>query len=207
MADAKQPGPLGLGSVAKIDTGTMVLTDTPPPGVIGLEAGKSAPPPPDPAAVAARILAWAVQALDQKTGDGECFALVDGTLRAAGARSAANFKPVRPFDDYIWGTETTLADARPGDVIQFRNHKITKTVEDSKDKSTTFEERAPNHSAIIEKVEGGGVFTIIEQNAPVEGSWGHRSRIHLTDAQEKSGDTTTTYKVAGRIWIYHPQPK
>jgi hypothetical protein len=198
------------GTVAPqtIDPGTLALTGTLPPGVIGLDAGGGTRP--SPGVIGDKVVAFAQQHSGQKVGDGECFALVDQALRGAGAKSAADFGTVVPDADYVWGTATTVADAKPGDIIQFRDYRYDReiTVEQADGASSTrteFQER-PHHTAIVASVDGNGAITVLEQNAP-ERSATHRTQLFFLDRNDKSGGTTTKINVSGRFTIYRPQSR
>ena len=71
-----------------------------------------------------RILAMNYLAYDKS----ECFRLVDRALAGAGAKSAADFGTVAPDIDYVWGTPVSLADVRPGDIVQFRDYRFDREV-------------------------------------------------------------------------------
>lgn len=151
-----------------------------------------------------RVRQWAVDHLGQQVGDGECFALVDQALRNSGDKSAADFGQVGPNVDYVWGTATTLASLRPGDLIQFRNYRVrvvTVTVRRTTlpdggwDESTQTQERTdtrPHHSAVVDAVGSGGEVTVLEQNV---GGVRRVRRNTLTF----SGSTNTTTTTAGNV--------
>jgi len=194
-----------------IDPGTMALTETLRPGVIGLDTGNTQAKG-TPGSVASKIVAAATALTGQKIGDGQCFAYADRVLRAAGAKSAADFKPVVLDDDYVWGTQTTTSDVKPGDIIQFRDFLVKFTaVETLPDGSTINSDNAPgelrdHHTAIVESIDANNMVTVLEQNLP-KGSGVHRSKIPLTDLSFTSGRKQTDWVVSGQIWIFHPVPK
>jgi hypothetical protein len=89
--------------------------------------------------LASAVADFCAQHLDQQVGDGQCAALADHALAAAGARVRAGPDDPGP-GDYVWGTlilrivghdggpELTgdLGDVRPGDILQYRDtHFIT----------------------------------------------------------------------------------
>jgi hypothetical protein len=107
----------------------------------------------------------------------------------------------------VWGSATTLADLRPGDVIQFRDYVAdVEIVTEAPDATTTRTEQytRPHHTAVVEQVGGNGVVTVLEQNAP-EGSPTTRNRLFFTTGTFTSGSTTTTVRVQGTIWYYRPE--
>jgi hypothetical protein len=209
MAGGNSPGTIGSGIAPMvIDSGTLALTQSAPPGVIGL-AGGSAGNQAAPAAVAPKVLQTAQSVLGQTVGDGQCFALADRALRNAGAKSAGDFKPVVPDDDYVWGTQATPSDVKPGDVIQFRDFLFKKTVVETApdgSKTTTTDPIGvlrDHHTAIVESIDKNGLVTVLEQNMP-PGSSVHRSKIPLADTSFESGNKETSFDVTGQIWVYHP---
>jgi hypothetical protein len=129
---------------------------------------------------------------------------VDQALRNAGAKSAADFGNVTPNADYAWGSSASLGDARPGDIIQFRNYRYDRTIETASGTDADFQER-PHHTAIVERVDGAGAITVLEQNVP-EGSPGQRSQLFFSNVSP-SGGARTTIRVKGRFWFYRPQPR
>jgi hypothetical protein len=113
--------------------------------------------------------------------------------------------------NYVWGSPVTLADVQPGDVIQFSNYAATTTVDTPKATDTTKAER-PHHSAIVKSVDGNGVITVWEQNAPTGGEPVGSCALAFKDTEkkegnEKTGITTTTVKITGTFKFYRPQPR
>jgi hypothetical protein len=183
-----------------------------------------------------QVQTYAVNRVGQQVGSGECFDLADRALRAAGARSAADYGEVTADADYRWGDPVQLADLQPGDVLQFRDYEVTITVvvtrhktfrdgstEDSEDESTETYGR-PHHTAIVSSRLGGGRLRVLEQNAPPRGGTTPQrvvrsNEIHTagststqsTVLQESDGvvqqETTTTITVTGTIWAYRPQAR
>ncbi len=207
MANGTTPGPISVfGKPMTLDAGTLALTENTPPGVVGLDSGGAQPS----GTLGQSVLQKTQALLGQKVGDGECFALADKALRSAGAKSAGDFKPVVPNDDYQWGATASTADLRPGDLIQFRDFEIKKTVTvtkpDGSETSDSTTELRDHHTAIVEAVGADGTVTVLEQNMPPGGPT-RRARIRLTDQTSQSGGTTTTFEVSGQTWLYHPVPK
>jgi hypothetical protein len=131
--------------------------------------------------------------------------IVDQALRNAGAKSAADFGTVTPNADYVWGSPVSLADVLPGDIIQFRNYRYDRTIETDAGTDTDFQER-PHHTAIVERIDGGGAITVLEQNVP-DGSPGQRSQLFFSSLSANSGGRRTTIRVQGRFRFYRPQPR
>jgi hypothetical protein len=205
MAGGNRPGPLDdLGPAVVIDDGTLARTESPLPGPIGLQAqGGSGTA--GSASLSDRVVSFARDKIGQGVGSGECFDLADQALRNAGAKSAADFGTVTRNADYVWGSSITLADARPGDIIQFRNYRYDRTVETASGTDTDFQER-PHHTAIVERVDEAGAITVLEQNAP-DGSPGQRSQLFFSNVSTNAAGRRTTIRVQGRVRFYRPQPR
>jgi len=197
-------GPDG-GPAITIDGGTSPRTELPTPDGVGLDARGSAPTP-TPASMTASIVGYARQRRGSKVGDGECFTLADQALTGAGAKSARDFGKVTPTADYVWGTEVSLSDLRPGDIIQFRDYEYERRVEDESGKWKTDSQKRPHHTAIVESVGSSGAVTVLEQNAP-KGSAVSRAQLFFTNATSVDGGTTTTIRVQGTFWFYRPQSR
>ena len=210
MSNGLRPGPWNGSDSVVIDDGTLARIGTPPPGSIGLDAqngGAMAPPPP---ALSDQILAFVRGKIDSVHGDGECFTLADDALKAAGARSAADYGKVAPDVDYVWGKAVTRTALQPGDIIQMKGYRveIEETTTDEKGGqqiNEIFEER-PHHTAIVESIGTDGRVTVVEQNYPV-GTGVTRNVLHLTSATYSSGSTTSKVKVKGTMWYYRAQSR
>jgi len=221
MGGGRAPGPVsGLADPMEIEDGTLARMGSPGPGVVGLgakggakEAGPAAPAPASPPVdMGAQIVAWALSRRDHHVPDGQCFALVDQALRAAGARSAEDYGRITGDADYVWGSSTTLGDLQPGDVIQFRNYRCTWSwaTEEHEGRVATAEpetEERLHHSAIVQRVsEDGGVW-VLEQNSPV-GAPVREIKLYFSSATLTSGRDFTTIEVESeQIWYYRPQPR
>jgi hypothetical protein len=199
------PGPVNEADAPiVIDSGTLARTQSPAPGPIGLNA-PSGTPRSNQASMGAQIVALAQARVADTVGDGECFALVDQALRGAGAKSASDFGRVTPNGNYVWGKPISVAELRPGDIIQFRNYRYDRTVKTSTRIDTDFRE-SPHHSAIVQSVDGGGAVTVLEQNVPKGGSV-QSTQLFVSSSNTTDGGTTTTIKVRGTLWFYRPQSR
>jgi hypothetical protein len=151
-------------------------------------------------------------------GDGECTTLVQQALVGAGARTAESFGEVTPDADYIWGTPVNIADAKPGDILQFRHYHVSRQVftvqrmpdgEVSQTQSADFDERE-HHTAIVEQ-NFGGTISVLEQNVDPGGRVVQRGRVETasrtyTQVDPASGDqVTTVVSVEGDVLAYRPQ--
>jgi len=221
MGGGRAPGPLnGLADPMAIEDGTLARIGSPRPGAVGLgskggakEAGHSEPAPAAaPADMGAQIVAWARARRNQHVPNGQCFALVDQALRAAGARSAADYGRVTGDADYVWGTPTDLGDLQPGDVIQFRNYRctVTRTTEELEGTVPDGEPQTEvrlHHTAIVQRVSDDNGVWVLEQNSPV-GAPVRETKLYFVTATLTSGrDTTTTDVESDQIWYYRPQPR
>jgi hypothetical protein len=160
-------------------------------------------------ALAPLVVQFAVQRLGQKVGNGECFTLVDEALRNAGAKSASDFGSVAPDADYVWGTSVTMSAVRPGDIIQFRDYRYTRTIEtsnpDGSGGTDTDGHERPHHTAIVRSVNGSQI-TVLEQNAP-DGAPVSSNLLFFANSTSTSGNTTTTIAVSGTFRFFRPQPR
>ncbi len=144
--------------------------------------------------------------MNKHVGSGECFDLADQALRRAGAKSAADYGRVTPNADYRWGKPTTLAQLRPGDIIQFRHYRYDRKMTRADGSWRSAYEERPHHTAIVVSVDGDGAVTVLEQNAP-PGSSVHRTQLFFADFDKTSGGTRTTIKVTGHFWFYRPETR
>ena len=178
--------------------------DSPTPGPIGLDA-RSGTPKQTQTSMADQIVAYPRSRYGERVGDGQCFALAGRALRNAGARSAADFGRITDDADYVWGTSIALADLRPGDIVQFRDYQYSWRIDRT---DGSFQEDAggrPHHTAVVERVDGNGALTVLEQN--VEGSPVRRTQLFFISGTSTSGNATTTVTVSGTFWFYRPQAR
>ena len=125
-------------------------------------------------------------------GTGECYDFADAVLKAANAKSAPDFCKVTksPSQDYKWGKPIDLKDVKPGDVLQFRDHKIvidkkiktTKTFPDGH-KEVSYggskqELKRGQHTAVVLANHDDGTMDVAEQ--------------HVLD--HKTGELSTTVR-------------
>jgi hypothetical protein len=215
MGNGNTPGPIDTTERRpRLDDGTSARIASPRPGPVGLDAKGSADAKGGAVKVAAasmgdQVVAYPRRQLGHRVGDGECFTLTDRALRAAGAKSAADFGRVTPDGDYVWGQSVALSDLKPGDVIQFRGYRYDREVvtEDGNRRTTNtdFQER-PHHTAIVERADGNGAVTVLEQNVPHGGAV-RRNQLFFTSGTTTGGGVTTTIRVQGTVWFYRPQAR
>ena len=129
--------------------------------------------------MADQIVGYARRQRGSRVGNGQCFTLVDPTLRNAHAQSAADYGTVTPDADYTWGTSVSLSDLRPGDVIQFRDYVYERTVvtddPGAPRRPKSWRRPTPSHRH-RRKRRADGAVTVLEQNAP-DGSPVTRSSV------------------------------
>lgn len=107
-----------------------------------------------------RVLDYSTVKLGHKVDRGECWDLAFFALKHAGAKTPQDIGS----DLYIWGTPVKLSDAQPGDIIQFEGVAIHR---EWREKNMTRWEDisfASKHTAIVEKVESGMFFTLLNSN-------------------------------------------
>lgn len=147
---------------------------------------------------AERVLQYGTTMVGQKApGRGTCWDLPMQALKHAKAKT--------PHDIgkglYVWGRKIDkLADAQPGDILQFSGvivHHEWITV-DRKSGQKVKEERwytfADKHSAIVERVESGMWFTTL--NTHITGSNGKVVRLRMNLSPENIQK--------GKIQVYRP---
>ncbi len=165
------------------------------------------PKPAEPdATLGAEVRKFAKNNLGKKVADGECASLVAKALEAAGAKTTDDFGVTGADADYKWGTLVAKPeDARPGDIIQFRDVKtsVTKTekVPGGGTRTSTRTQVMTHHTAIVSANLGKGKFKVLEQN------------VGPADADEKArkvvqeNDLDLGAKTEGKVWIYRPVSK
>ena len=102
----------------------------------------------------------------------DCFALVDALLRSIGANSAHDYNDevrVTATADYKWGDGIFLDSVRPGDIVQFRKHKVEVWIYVQQPDGSWFEleyneYNRPHHTGIVMGLLKGGGVEVVEQN-------------------------------------------
>jgi hypothetical protein len=173
----------------------------------------------DPAqALGAKIVAFAASRQGSQVGSGECFDLVQQALQSAGASGADAFGDITPEGDYVWGTPVRLQDLRPGDVLQFRDYRITRRITTmmqlsdgnvARSQSQAYEER-DHHTAIVEAAAGDSVW-VLEQNVDPAGRVVQQNRVALASHTEEETHVEdrslvrTEIEVDGEVRAYRPR--
>jgi cell wall-associated NlpC family hydrolase len=149
--------------------------------------------------------------MGQKVGDGECYALADEALRSAGAASAPDFGRITPTADYKWSSQqVSPTDAKPGDIIQFRNSHITVKTEHADGSWEENTQDRPHHTAVVVSNGSSGNLTVLEQNVTIGGTAGQaqksvrQNQISATAGTRKVGTDTVTVTITGTLVVYRP---
>jgi hypothetical protein len=177
---------------------------------------KPVAPTPAPAAseedASKAVLKFAKDKVDTQVGSGECYDLADEALKGAGAKSAPDHGTITRSADYVWGREVPLSEAKPGDVIQFRNYKFDKRTDDKQNGSSSTEDgQRPHHTAVVESIDDKGAAVVIEQNIgekdDPDRKKGRRTTLPLTSATAETKDAKSTVTVRGTVKVYRAVPK
>ena len=167
----------------------------------------------------ARVVQYAQDNMGRKVGSGECFDLADQALRAAEAKSAADFGRVTPTADYIWGQAVTRAQTRPGDILQFRNYSetvvTTISYADGSGETLTETHSRPHHTAIVRTSHSHGRLTVFEQNVAnvrrVVTNDLHFQTLNVPSrTEQRDGQRATITQritVSGTVRFYRPQSR
>jgi hypothetical protein len=174
-----------------------------------------------------QVVNWARGKIGQHVGRGECWDFADRALRSAGASSSTT---TGAHDDYIWGTQVSLTNVIPGDILQFRDYVVaTKTTiavtfidgGSYVDTQDDFAKR-PHHTAIVEAVTSRAL-VVLEQHVKPLGPRVQKHTVPIiasgptvttTSKMMKTGSgvmkparvvTTVTVTIRGTIRAYRPQ--
>jgi hypothetical protein len=148
---------------------------------------------------AQRLISFATQRLGQVEGNGECWTLVNNGFQSVGF--------IKPASTYVWGRVVAqLSDARPGDVFQFSQFRVTVRTEhpDGSWEEQTISRGAPRHTAILESVNGN-MATFLESNVTDDQNVQRNSfGVRTANSTDESG-VRTSVTVSGSFIIYRPQ--
>jgi hypothetical protein len=182
-----------------------------------------------------KVVVWAQGQVGKKVGAGECWDLGESALKQAGAQTSNDLGPVDDDADYIWGDQIDMKDVQPGDIIQFRDHEVTTTIETeytfsdgtSVDDNKDSVAQRGHHTAIANgKLEADGSLKTLEQHVKPLGEKVQNKKLLTRDVppvvtkkfekelnpttkKEETVEvtTTTTITVTGTTWVYRPKPK
>jgi hypothetical protein len=155
-----------------------------------------------PDALEARVLAFAQASFGQKIGTGQCAELADHALTSNGANTFSDYAPVTNGDDYIWGTRIALTDARPGDIIQFRDYSVTVTTRSRMDEQSDSLDWS-HHTAVVEQNVGDALL-VLEQNVD-DSQTVKRGRVPIRATTVSDGRVTTSTVIEGQLSAYRPK--
>lgn len=222
MGEYTSVGPLGINAPSQLSPSLLTLTAPAPTGTTGL----ASQPAQTSASLGEKVLQFATSKLNTKVGRGECWDLAEQALKVASAKTSNDYGKVKADSDYVWGLKVELASVQAGDIIQFRNYKVTltKTTETSEGIDTQSKEiERPHHTAIVEKLNKDGSIQVIEQNIEAEYASANfdtpdganllvrRSKLYFsnstTTSEQNSEKITLKIEVTGKFWFYSPQLK
>lgn len=158
-----------------------------------------------PADLNAKVLQYARDRVGKKVLRGECAELAVEALRAAGAKTTHDFGVSGDDADYKWGTLVkSRDDAKPGDIIQYRNVTTKSTVTTkigNRTSTRTSSQSFPHHTAIVAENLGGGRLKVLEQNV---------GGANVSEEQKRrvqAGEVNLASQTGGSVWIYRPVKK
>jgi hypothetical protein len=186
----------------------------------GRSFGQQAAALPHHTYVNAQVLAYAQNHLGKQVGDGQCTALAEAAVAAAGGKPFSALGPSGPNADYVWGELITTitpfggwpAAVQPGDIIQFRNVHLTMQSETIRPNgswsTTTSTQTMTHHTAIISAVRGN-LIDVLQQNingilTDQPGTiWG--KTFSVTQNLAGGVKVINTYTLnGGTLWVYRP---
>lgn len=143
-----------------------------------------------------KVLEFARSQVGNKVGDGECSTLARDALVSAGARVF----PWERSGNFIWGRPVSgLAQALPGDIIQFRDAVFDGKAWVSSVRWISWHYEYPHHTAIVTAVRNDGAeVLVLHQNVH-----GATSKEPLKIVQEGTL-WPKSLKPGGHLWIYRP---
>jgi hypothetical protein len=169
--------------------------------VLGLRGSSPAAAPAAIPPLNEKVVAFARSQLGTKVGNGDCTTLAVAALADAGAR----LYPLRRGDgDFVWGERVESSkDARPGDVLQFRDAVFKGKQRFSGGRWISWHQEYPHHTAIVGEVKmDGKVLIILHQNVGGQGADEGRKKT----VQEATLRMDSLQK-GGWVRIYRPLPR
>ena len=150
-----------------------------------------------------KVLDFAESKMGEGVGRGECWDLAQQALTFAGARNSTDYRSQTRNSNYIWGKPVSLSQAKPGDIIQYRNFsgKRRETQQNGSWKELGF--LAEHHTAILVERLNHGAWKVYQQNN--EGQrFVTEDVVHLQDAKFIQESLKIEVDVSGKYWIYRP---
>jgi hypothetical protein len=151
-----------------------------------------------------KVLSYAKQRKNKKVGLGECWDLVEKALKKAKAYTSRDYDANLSSPDYTWGTQISITDVRPGDLIQFRDYWYSASTDTGNGGGEDEWGERPHHSAIVGKVEGNGVIWVYEQNANGVRKVKY-NKLYFMTYEGPLGGVSTSVEVGGQFWFYRPE--
>ena len=167
-------------------------------------------------AVNQSVIDFAKKNVKKQVGkNGTCWDLAEEALKASGAQTSKDFGKVTASANYKWGTPVVLSQVQPGDIIQFKDHKViivTTKVTKLPDGRVITEKRTEvhkrgHHTAIAASSAVDGMVTVFEQHVngttvvtPNNVNFENRTTVKTDD----NVTTTTKITVIGHFWFYRP---
>jgi|WetSurMetagenome_2_1015567.scaffolds.fasta_scaffold57871_3 hypothetical protein len=163
----------------------------------------------NPATLRDAVLSFAADHLGKPAIGKECTGLPEAALTAVGAKIARDFAWItgKKDQDYVWG-KSNKDSFQPGQILQFRDHKFTKTTKvefeitlpdgrpatfftQDQDRKT----RAPQHTAIMASDEGDGAIYVYEQHVTIAAQGDQQGNVQknivYTETRPPRTDTQT----------------
>jgi hypothetical protein len=160
-----------------------------------------------------KVLIWAQGKLGQQVGDGECWTLAESAVTNSGGQSSKGLTGGDADDfsdaDYVWGDAVKLDDAKPGDVLQFRDYSFEATTTQTNGAWNSRTGERGHHTAIVARNLGNGQLVVIEQNVDPGGKRVQQNTIYVKDGVTIAGakGATTSISTSGSVTAYRPKPK
>jgi hypothetical protein len=102
-----------------------------------------------------KVIDFALSRMGRKVGDGECWALADRALAAAGAHRPGK----RGYGLYVFGHRVPLRAVQPGDILQFEKVSFKHIKQSGRPSRRRFR----HHTAIVAGVKGHTLI-LLQQN-------------------------------------------
>ncbi|HEX4608944.1 MAG TPA: hypothetical protein VH092_12125 [Urbifossiella sp.] len=156
------------GTLVGLAAVVLVAGSTGPAAAQKATAKKSAKGKAEPLPLNEKVLDFAKKKIGEQVGDGECWALANEAVLAAGGKSSPGYTDFPAQGDYVWGDlvfGVTAKDGKqtedavvgklkvsPGDIVQFRDAKFT----GPRPGGGSYTSTAPHHTAVVAAVSPDG---------------------------------------------------
>jgi len=146
----------------------------------------------------AAVLRFCQEHNGEQVGGGSCADIAVAALTAAGAKTRGFERATDENGSPVWGERVEQAnDVLPGDIIQF--HKVR--LLDTRPNGTKWLRLYPEHTAIVARARGGGVFDLYEQNVATAGAdKKRRGQLRIRDVNFRG-------VLQGTVTAYRPTAK